>query len=66
MQNSHTFILKTKLIYFPGLHQNQLYVQPSVQMKEKVKRAAQSNNLLTRSDIPRVTWKPYLNTGRFV
>lgn len=43
-----------------GMHQNQLYVQPSDQMQETVSAAA-ANSLQT---VPlRITWRPYLSTG---
>ncbi|XP_067656934.1 eukaryotic translation initiation factor 2-alpha kinase 3-like [Haliotis asinina] len=52
-------------LLYVGMHQNQLYVQPSDQMQETVAAAAATaaaaNSLQT---VPlRITWRPYLNTA---
>ncbi|XP_048249248.1 eukaryotic translation initiation factor 2-alpha kinase 3-like [Haliotis rufescens] len=47
-------------LLYVGMHQNQLYVQPSDQMQETVSAAA-ANSLQT---VPlRITWRPYLSTA---
>ncbi|XP_060083562.1 eukaryotic translation initiation factor 2-alpha kinase 3-like [Ylistrum balloti] len=49
-------------LLYVGLHHNQLYVQPSTTMKEHVSQAV-SKGEVSRLDVPRVTWKPYLNSA---
>ncbi|XP_033756606.1 LOW QUALITY PROTEIN: eukaryotic translation initiation factor 2-alpha kinase 3-like [Pecten maximus] len=49
-------------LLYVGLHRNQLYVQPSTTMKEHVSQAV-SKGEVSRLDIPRVAWKPYLNSA---
>lgn len=48
-------------LLYVGKHKNQLYVQPSVAMKEQVSKAFHSDN--KHSVIPRVAWKPYLKSA---
>ena len=52
------------------MHQSQLYVQPSAEMQERMEEAADrySHAKVPTDvmDIPRVAWKPYLNTGELV
>ena len=49
------------------MHQSQLYVQPSAEMQEQMEEAADRYNQARVpadvNNIPRVSWKPYLNTG---
>lgn len=45
-------------LLYVGKHQNQLYVQPSVAMKEKLAKIVHAEN--KHSAVPRVAWKPYL------
>ena len=52
------------------MHQSQLYVQPSAEMQERMEEAADRYSHAKVptdvTDIPRVAWKPYLNTGELV
>ena len=52
------------------MHQSQLYVQPSMEMQERMEEAADRYNQAKVpadvDDIPRVAWKPYLNTGKLL
>lgn len=60
-------------LLYVGMHDKQLYVQPSAKMQEKMSESAekfrqdqlpgtcQRENV----DIPRVAWKPYLNTAHW-
>ncbi|XP_052102279.1 eukaryotic translation initiation factor 2-alpha kinase 3-like isoform X1 [Mytilus californianus] len=45
-------------LLYVGKHQNQLYVQPSVAMKEKMAKVVHGD--YPTRNVPRVTWKPYL------
>ena len=51
------------------MHQSQLYVQPSAEMQEQMEEAAdrysQARVPADVNNIPRVSWKPYLNTGEW-
>ena len=51
------------------MHQSQLYVQPSAEMQEQMEEAADRYNQARVpadvNNIPRVSWKPYLNTGEW-
>lgn len=55
--------LPVEPLLYVGLHHNQLYVQPSTAMKEHVSQAMSKSSEVSRLDIPRVTWKPYLNSA---
>ena len=56
-------------MYLTGMHQSQLYVQPSAEMQEQMEEAADRYNQARVpadvNNIPRVSWKPYLNTGEW-
>ncbi|XP_048745657.2 eukaryotic translation initiation factor 2-alpha kinase 3-like [Ostrea edulis] len=49
-------------LLYVGMHQSQLYVQPSMHMQENVMNAAHHSrgNVLR---VPRVAWKPLINTA---
>ncbi|XP_021374591.1 eukaryotic translation initiation factor 2-alpha kinase 3-like [Mizuhopecten yessoensis] len=49
-------------LLYVGLHHNQLYVQPSSTMRKHVSQAMTKGDV-SRVDIPRVTWKPYINSA---
>ncbi|XP_061171339.1 eukaryotic translation initiation factor 2-alpha kinase 3-like [Saccostrea echinata] len=49
-------------LLYVGLHQNQLYVQPSVPMQENVANAAHRFHGSALS-VPKVTWKPLISTA---
>ena len=46
-----------------GKHLNQFYVQASIPMQESVANAAQNSHGNSLS-VPRVSWRPLLNTGK--
>jgi len=55
-----------------GMHNKQFYVQASRHMRDKMASASEryrdenlANTCRKDSSIPRVAWKPYLNTGGF-
>ena len=60
------------LIFVAGMHEKQLYVQPSAQMQERMSEVSKKlpHDELPETcqkesrHLPRVAWKPYLNTGK--
>ena len=46
-----------------GMYEDQLYIQPSVQMTMEVAAAATDAVQQGRVDMPRVRWNPYIITG---
>lgn len=46
-----------------GVHENQLYIQPSVHMMRKVEAIATDALQQGSVDMPRVRWNPYIITG---
>ncbi|XP_064602611.1 eukaryotic translation initiation factor 2-alpha kinase 3-like [Liolophura sinensis] len=70
---SETVNLPPEPLLYVGIHQDQMYVQPSVKMKDMVSEASagsypgRNGNSDTNSGVavrvPRVSWKPYLATA---
>ena len=59
------------LIIVSGVHQNQMYVQPSKQLSDDVANTVQGmnspgNRAYNALDMPRVRWNPYLATCMLV
>lgn len=58
-------------ICLSGMHDKQLYVQPSEKMQEHLSESSEKFQRdhhpgtcqKGNDDLPRVAWKPYLNTG---
>jgi len=46
-----------------GLYEDQLYIQPSVQMLREVEAAVSDAIKQGNIDMPRVRWNPYIITG---